>query len=676
MNRLSRRERLTLILILLVGAFFRWREIGVAPNGFYHDEAYYALDALDILRGKFALFFAANNGREALFIYWLAPFIAAFGRTVFAARLASSFIGVLTLPAIYFCARELFSKRVAILAAAVLSINFWHVALSRVTFRAITLPLVLCMAIGLCMFAFRARRDRARSHRLQVFAGAATALVFYTYTSAQMFAPFLLVASGILWLTRSSQTTKVDARFFVIGFAAVLTPLLLWITRHPDMIFARAGQVSILNEAINHGDLLGTALSNIGKAAGMFVVQGDRIWRHNLSNRPVFEGLLAFVFLIGVGVILLRCWHWLRTRQDQHASFVLLVAWLIIFLVPTILAEDAPHYLRAIGALPAACVVAAIGLERSMAWISRRGVFMLPRFITQRLGSAPAILATIVLLVSGVIVQRDYFVSYANSALTGYWLEAENVALARVIQQARSPIWLDKRLADNNPTLQFLSPEFERGDVHVFDPSNGVPTVTSATLIIDPNAAWQPILNARLPLTQIELQHGILAQADNDLKPHCAFVTIAWQPVIEIAAHPIARLENGMELQSAEIDTQARESAQDCQPLRSTLALTMTWRVNRAESRDIATFAHVLRNGSLVAQLDSDLGQGRLPMSVFRVGDVIVEHWRLMVPDEFQLDPATDRVVVGQYLRGTNSRLRILDSNQNAETDSIMIFPK
>ncbi|NJM41997.1 MAG: hypothetical protein HC853_15190 [Anaerolineae bacterium] len=66
------------------------------------------------------------------------------------------------------------------------------------------------------------------------------------------------------------------------------------------------GQVSILSPAINKGDLLGTLLGNIGKAAGMFFVEGDRIWRHNLSLRPMFEGPLALAFLVGVGVCI---WH-------------------------------------------------------------------------------------------------------------------------------------------------------------------------------------------------------------------------------------------------------------------------------------------------------------------------------------------------------------------------------
>ena len=86
-----------------------------------------------------------------------------------------------------------------------------------------------------------------------------------------------------------------------VGAALTLAPFLLWLTQHSDLYFARAGQVSILSPDINNGNLLGTLFANIGKAAGMFFVEGDRIWRHNLAQRPVFEGALALAFMVGVG---------------------------------------------------------------------------------------------------------------------------------------------------------------------------------------------------------------------------------------------------------------------------------------------------------------------------------------------------------------------------------------
>ena len=76
----SIRYIIILVVILAGGAYLRFHQVGMLPLGLYRDEAFYGLDALNILRGKFALFFAANNGREGLFIYLLSLGIALFGR--------------------------------------------------------------------------------------------------------------------------------------------------------------------------------------------------------------------------------------------------------------------------------------------------------------------------------------------------------------------------------------------------------------------------------------------------------------------------------------------------------------------------------------------------------------------------------------------------------------------
>jgi hypothetical protein len=88
-----------LLVILLAGGALRFYKVGELPPGLYRDEAYYGLDALRVLGGDFALYFAANNGREGLFIYALAAGVALLGRTPEALRATSAAIGLLTIAA-------------------------------------------------------------------------------------------------------------------------------------------------------------------------------------------------------------------------------------------------------------------------------------------------------------------------------------------------------------------------------------------------------------------------------------------------------------------------------------------------------------------------------------------------------------------------------------------------
>ena len=153
---------LPLAVIFLAGAYLRLYRVGELPPGLYRDEGFYGLDALRVLNGEFSLYFAANNGREGLFIYLLALGVGLFGRTPEALRVVSACVGIATLVAIYFAGRNLFSHRVGVLSAALLAISFWHVAISRVTYRAITLPLLLCVFVALAAYAFKSQNRKVR----------------------------------------------------------------------------------------------------------------------------------------------------------------------------------------------------------------------------------------------------------------------------------------------------------------------------------------------------------------------------------------------------------------------------------------------------------------------------------------------------------------------------------
>src|SRR3990172_5445680 len=168
-------------LALAIGAAFRFYALGNLPHGIYHDEAYYGLDAVSVLNGAHPIFFTANNGREPLYIYLLSLSIAAFGRTPFGLRFASALIGTLTIPVTYLLERALFNRRVGLMAMFICSITFWPVALSRVSFRAGTLPLFLGLAIALGWLALQ-----RRSLWLAVLGGAAYGLAFNTYTASRI----------------------------------------------------------------------------------------------------------------------------------------------------------------------------------------------------------------------------------------------------------------------------------------------------------------------------------------------------------------------------------------------------------------------------------------------------------------------------------------------------------
>jgi 4-amino-4-deoxy-L-arabinose transferase-like glycosyltransferase len=667
-----------LLAILLAGGALRFYRVGELPPGLYRDEAYYGLDALRILAGEFALYFAANNGREGLFMYALAAGVALLGRTPEALRATSAAIGVLTIAAIYFTGRQMFSPRVGLLSAAILAVNFWHLALSRVAFRAITLPAILCLAVALAFAALRAQSAGRRALAAGL-AGATFGLTLYTYTSAQLVA--ILVAWGglLAWasIARSGAERAAAWRWtalaFAFGLLLGLAPLAAWLTRHAELYFARAGQVSIFNPAISGGDPLGALVMNSIKAAGMFLFQGDRIWRHNLAWRPVFDGWLGVAFVLGLATCAYHLWKQRGESQTiaERIGPPFALGWLVVMLVPTVLAEDAPHFLRAVGALPAACLLAALGLEQGLAWLSRRGMLLGLAGLLRYKISPPAFLATLVLLISAFNTTNDYFNDYVQRDFTRYWLEDHNVQLARVINthaagQACCPplpatrIWLQDRLAEDNPALWFLAAErWTRVSAgYQVSPALNDRAELPVLLIVDPNHPWEA-LRARLPApARLRVLKGPLAQGDNDPAARRAFIAVRAEPLID-AEQALASFEGKVTLLTAEAQPIDADSQR--------YAVTLIWSADQPIGEDLGIFVHWLRGEPQpIAQADGSPASGYLPMPSWRVGDQIVDEHIVQLPSRAQ---AGDVVRVGIYRREDNYRLRVRDTGD----DSVII---
>ncbi len=658
-----------LLLILMLGAALRLWQIGAAPPGLYRDEAYYGLDAVGILRGELAVWFPANNGREGLFMYLLAASIALLGQSSVALRLTSALVGIASIAALYAAGRAMFSPRIGALSAGILAVTFWHVALSRVAYRAITLPLLLCLTIA-ALFVTLNSQSAARRLRWAALTGALFGLTFYTYTSAQMLLPLAAAVLACLLSRRPRGSVLKPLAIFVATALLTLTPLILFMVADSEAYFARAGQVSVLNPAINQGDLPGALLRNLGKTFGMFLFEGDRIWRHNLSLRPVFETLPGIAFFVGIAVCAGRVWRrvFMHEREDRPAyratPALFVLAWLAAFLAPTLLAEDTPHYLRGIGALPAACMLSAVGVETALRIASQRGI--LTRLYLPRLGrllSPPAFYASALIIVSAYTTYQAYFNDYVRREQTAYWLEAHNVALAdEVNRPTDGAVWIEKRLSDDNPTLRFLA----RRPYQVIDPGNPPAShVAQLRVIIDPNHGTQASQAALPRNMQLSFFDGPLAQGDRDPQPRVSFVSAnaAPLPIPALAFTPTTQFEYGIVLIDAVpmLGNDARA-----------FPVQLRWLATQPVPEDVAVFVHWRRNGNPApfAQHDGNPAGGRWPTPFWRAGDVVVDVHPLSAPDAFK---PGDEIVVGLYRRSDQRRLNVLDAQGNPKGDYAII---
>ena len=451
-----------LALMMIAGAT-RFYELGAWPPGLYHDEAYNGLDALRVLAGDRPLYFAANHGREPLFIYLVSLSVDWLGRSVYAVRLPAAIIGTLLIPAAYWMARELFGRRVGLLTAALAAITLWPLHLSLISFRAGSLPLFIALSIGAGVHAYRSGRAWH-----WIVAGIFYGLSFYTYLASRFTPIALLLLLVLILIMRSNKRLWRNLIIFAITVAIALAPLIFTALTQWEVVMGRPGDLSIFNPAINHGDPIGTLVRSTANAIGMFFWSGDRIPRHNVPYRPVFDPILVIFFALGLIRLIIAALgptppphkpmpdflqpgpdmpYPPRVKPLSKLASLLVLIWIPVMLLPTILAEDSPHFLRAVGVLPVVLMVPAIGLNTLGQWLAARGGRALGYVIIAG-----------VLIVSGAWTVRDYS-AYAVDAETAYAFEDAGVQLAKQARgdlQAGYRVYVAERFARDWTSVPFL----------------------------------------------------------------------------------------------------------------------------------------------------------------------------------------------------------------------------
>ena len=697
-----------MVAVLLVATALRLFAFGQVPPGLYHDEAYHGLDVVDILQGRLSFYFPANNGREPLFIYMIALAVGILGRSPFALRMAAFFAGLLTVAATAAMGRALFSRRVGLLAAAVLAVTLWHVHLSRVGFRAVLLPLFVALAVWQAALGVKETqsqgRDRGRS-RHWIAAGALYGLSFYTYTAARS-TPAALIAFGLYVLATQPEARRPKSapggRLWrgvataALAAAVVVAPLAVYAMAHPDVVLGRLGQVSVFSPAIHGGDLWGTLGAHALRTLGMFFVRGDRIWRHNVPWRPVFDPVLGAAFVLGLLVAL----H--RARRHPAAAFALI--WTAVMSLPTLLAEDAPHFLRAVGVLPLVAFLPALGLD----WLA--GLLPSPplthkeprksplSFVISHLSFFICHFSFILPLLLGLTSTAwAYFGDYARDPMTGYWFERGAVTLAgringflglgwdgeRMVREdaaglGESPdfasrrVYLDPVLWEQWPQVRFLVAVPESVTVGLEKGQTPNPN-REVAVFVWPYDGWQedPLrLQGLIPApAEITVEQGALSQGDRDARPYVTYMAF-FATVPDPAAPALVRFSGGVDLLGAAVTP---VSAGTCSPGESGqgVQVRLRWRANAPLDEDYTVFLHYLRDGERVAQADSRPAGGHYPTAVWRAGDVVNDDH--CVEGIHAPQPGHDVLLFGLWQPGSGTKLYLLDGAGNPVGDWIEV---
>lgn len=624
---LHTRTRWTAVVGLLwLAALLRWVDLPHLPYGLWYDEAYYGLDALRVLEGHLALFFPENNGREPLFIYLVAGAMAILGPTPYALRLTASMIGVLTVAATFRMAWTL-SRRweVGMLSGILTAFLLWPLNLSRVGFRAGLFP--LAAALTLWAFTRAARRGWARDW---TFAGLIWGAGFYTYLAARM--TVFPIALGLI-LGRRWDPRRFPLRgiaLFLISAAITAAPLAAYFFLHPSDFTLRGEQTSAFN---SQRPFFSVAMEQAARVGGMFFIRGDDYPRHNTGSRPVFDPLLAVAFLIG-GI-----------QAVRQAPFTAI--WGLVMLLPTFLSTEAPHYLRASGALPVVVLWASLGL-----WTLGEAI---GRWIRSPWGQVAVLGGCLGLSFPWHTVAYFDPAWWAQARVRGAF-SLDSWEVAHEIRSFLSAypsgtVILSERLWAGRAEMRFLLWKQPMVRIHRLEENPPEPPPAPALVV-----GWQhepvPLLRRWLPEEALLSLHAPDPWPGENVPRYRAL----WaEPVDRMRSNLEAVFEDGIVLEGGI----ARRSGRR-------LTVILDWLAMGKPSRDYSVFVHIYPEAEAprwppasppVAQRDGGIMDGAYNTGLWQPGDRIRETRIVILPESLSMVPL--KVWVGLYRWEDGSRLRV-----------------
>ena len=666
---LSKRSEITILIGLLLAAFaLRVVSLDDVPPGLRYDELQNHLMASRVLAGERPLYFSESWGHEPLYHYWQAASLHGVGESDWSLRLPSVFLGVLAVAATWLVARTLFGRRVGLLAAAFLTVSFWGIFYSRIGSRVGATTLFVALMVYFLWQTARLNLPRLdQSPRLvqSVLGGLFMATAVYIYVAGRV--TFGIFAGFVIYLAlfHGRAFRQVWPRFLLFGVVGVVVaaPLFIELRKQP----ALEQRLDLLNaplDALKQGDPR-PVLDLSVRAWGMYVVQGEQDWLFNVSGRPIFAGITAVFFLLGLG---LAGWRW---RQSRYA---LLLIWLLMGTAPAMLAPPEASLTHTIAAQPAAYILLAVGVALVWRWLAKRRPIL------------GTLLAGGLLFYAAISSGIAYFSTWANNEEVRELYQGGITAVADTII-AQPP---SGAVAVGAPYISYWQPwnkvafalamADDGGAVRWFNPAGGWvwPQTADATTYYFPtdplgSQGYEPRLQQlfltdaeRLPLDDDDFQaYRVSSPAafQASLAQVAAETAVSWPPDLADLGQTAVPLNFEQRVALAAVDM-----PQQTVKAGELLQFFTYWQVLQSDPSPVVAFAHLTHDGVDIWGQQDWLD---VNMAGLQPGDYFAQLHQLQVNPETL--PGTYQIQLGLYRPDSGRRLSIQADEAGASADRVWL---
>ena len=355
-----------------------------------------------------------------------------FGETVAGLRALSALLGAVSVLTTFLLARELWGRRIAWLAAILLTFGHYHIHYSRLAVNNIADAFVVTLALWYLVRGLRSQRPYHFA-----LAGAVMGLGWYGYFGARLVG--VIVALYLAW--RVVAERRFLARYWrllvvlLLAALVVAVPLLLHYVSHPYDFDAGANRVSIFASG-----WLARKQEITGRSATSLLLQ--QFWKsitafhHTLDptfwyrpSIPLLDVLSGVLFILGM------VWtvaHWRLPSLSppklggMKGGLLLLLWFWLALILGWVVTENPPSSQRLVIVAPALALLVALGLN----WLMELGRRVLGG--SRRFWDGVGIL---LLVVVAVLNLHYYFVTYTPTRVYGNPSAEVTTDLARCLAQ-------------------------------------------------------------------------------------------------------------------------------------------------------------------------------------------------------------------------------------------------
>jgi hypothetical protein len=440
---LRSRDFWILMLILLMGAWFRLVDLPQNPPEMTSDHVEKILDSQRVLNGVHQVFMPNNGGRESLQMYLMAALsqVPGLGMNFTTLKLLSVIEGLISIVAMYWMTKEIIGTQkgplantVALLVAALVALSYWHVILSRLGLR-----IVLTTLITSVLMVYLARAMRHNRRVDYVKAGFVLGIGLYMYQAVRMLPLVVLMGIGLAVIFKARSLRErghylLNLGVLVLMAGVIFVPLLGFWMQYPEDFWRRTSG-RLLGDAIiqyedENGNLLQrnatiqerldgfsenlpTLTNNFRNALLMYNWKGDVAWINAAPNQPTLDVFSGALLIVGLGA-----WAAQMVRRRDVVDWLIPLS-VLVLLLPSALSIafpiENPSHTRTSGTLPLVYMIAALPLGILVQSLLRMG--RQRRWAVMLAGGLVA-----VVLVGGYarnahLYFNDYRASYEGSSL-------------------------------------------------------------------------------------------------------------------------------------------------------------------------------------------------------------------------------------------------------------------